>query len=191
MDGLRTASAVAAVPKAGLTVSTTPCTAECLGWPIYLRLRLSVGSFFLCLLRQGIFIQGKTLLHLLFSGTSVACKCLLGVRVVGQCLQVMLADALEVKLESPRWPLSSCKFSPENTAGIQLSSIMETWPSQHRCPYLNMVYMTVIPALSSTVLLGTLSLKEMTKMCLRQCRWKENGVLFLLWAQSPLLTAVK
>ena len=110
---MRTASAVAAVPKAGLTVSTTPCTAECLGWPIYLRLRLSVGSFFLCLLRQGIFIQGKTLLHLLFSGTSVACKCLLGVRVVGQCLQVMLADALEVKLESPRWPLSSCKFSPE------------------------------------------------------------------------------
>ena len=79
----RTASAVAAEPNGGGTVSTALCTAECRGWPICLGLRLSAGSVFLYLLRLGVFVRGQTPLQPLSPGTSVACKRLPCVSVDG------------------------------------------------------------------------------------------------------------
>ena len=64
------ASAVAAKPNAGVTVSTTAlCSAECQSWTPCLELRLSTRSLFLCLLHQGVFMGGEALLHLLSPGT--------------------------------------------------------------------------------------------------------------------------
>ena len=62
----------------------------------------------LCLLHQGVFIHGKTLLHLLSPSTSVS-----GVSVNGQSVQVTLEDVLNVQLGSPSQPLSACQFSTE------------------------------------------------------------------------------
>ena len=67
-----------------------------------------------------------------------------------------------------------------------------TWrwslPSQALCYWVLAVYMEVGPAVSSTVLLGTLSPQQMPKMYLRQHMCKEVGSSFLFPAQFPLLT---
>ena len=90
------------------------CTEECPGWLFLPGAETSVGSFFLCLLRQGVFIRGKTFLS---PGTSVVRKRLLGVSVDTKCLQVTLADVFEGQLGSPSRPFSSWQFSVEIVLG--------------------------------------------------------------------------
>ena len=74
----RTVSALAAEPSVGVAVSTALCTAECRGRYVFLGLRLSAGSLFLCLRHQGVFRRRETLLS---PGTPVACQRLPGVSV--------------------------------------------------------------------------------------------------------------
>ena len=59
----------------------------------------------------------KIPLQLLSPDPSVGCRCLPGVSVDSQHLEVMLADTPEVQLGSPSWPLSCCQFSIEKVLG--------------------------------------------------------------------------
>ena len=86
-------------------------------------------------------------------GTSIGCKHLPSVSVDSQCFGDTLAGVIEEQMGSPSWPPSCRQFSIEKVLGDK--AVLLAWPSQRRCLCLSTVYMMVVPALSSTVSLGT------------------------------------
>ena len=126
------------------------------------------------MLRQRVFMRRQTLLHLLSPGTSVTRKRLPGVSVDSPCLQVTLADVLEAQLA--RVSLSASSQLPvlhgEGPWGYGRPPCGRRGPASY-----SMVFMEVIPVLSSTVLLGTLSFQEMPTMRPRQRMWKELSLV--------------
>ena len=71
----------------------------------------------------------KTPLHLLSPDPPVGYRHLPGVSVDSQHLEVMLADILEVHLESPSWPFSCRQFSIEkvlvDTAALHMENMAQ------------------------------------------------------------------